>query len=195
MHSEMNPRYCPNVRMLGNTYVLTDLNDKRIILALGPHYAGVAVTLTLLWTGSYVSNYVIEDNRNWTHNNKTIARTICWILAVVATILLLMTALVDQGIVFNGSADRIKLTKNVEYGDRRGDDEEDETWYCDHCSHHVPLDMDIQHCHMCGVCMEGLDHHCPWMGKCVAKGNFWYFIGFNVAWMVALALLLLAVFL
>jgi len=27
------------------------------------------------------------------------------------------------------------------------------------------------HCKDCDCCVEEFDHHCPWMGKCVAKGN------------------------
>ncbi|KAK8790330.1 hypothetical protein WA588_000489, partial [Blastocystis sp. NMH] len=27
------------------------------------------------------------------------------------------------------------------------------------------------HCERCGVCYVQLDHHCPWMGKCIARNN------------------------
>ena len=36
-----------------------------------------------------------------------------------------------------------------------------------------------EHCEFCDVCIEGLDHHCPWMGKCIGKksvGKFYVFI-------------------
>jgi hypothetical protein len=35
------------------------------------------------------------------------------------------------------------------------------------------------HCEKCGVCIEGYDHHCPWVGKCIGRKNllkFYYFI-------------------
>eukprot|EP00929_Paragymnodinium_shiwhaense_P072739 TRINITY_DN36922_c0_g1_i1.p1 TRINITY_DN36922_c0_g1~~TRINITY_DN36922_c0_g1_i1.p1 ORF type:complete len:439 (+),score=86.19 TRINITY_DN36922_c0_g1_i1:72-1388(+) len=28
-----------------------------------------------------------------------------------------------------------------------------------------------RHCGYCGVCVEGFDHHCPWMSKCIGKKN------------------------
>ena len=37
----------------------------------------------------------------------------------------------------------------------------------------------ITHCHDCDVCIIDLDHHCPWIGKCVGKKNlcaFYYFL-------------------
>jgi len=34
------------------------------------------------------------------------------------------------------------------------------------------------HCYDCNACVLELDHHCPWMSKCVAKGNLMYFYGF-----------------
>ena len=33
------------------------------------------------------------------------------------------------------------------------------------------------HCYDCGVCIEGYDHHCPWTGKCIGKGNV---VAFNI---------------
>ena len=35
--------------------------------------------------------------------------------------------------------------------------------YCTQC--HVFRQRGTFHCRTCGICMEGLDHHCPWTGK------------------------------
>ena len=33
----------------------------------------------------------------------------------------------------------------------------------------------VYHCKYCNVCIEGLDHHCIWIGKCVGRGNIYTF--------------------
>lgn len=37
------------------------------------------------------------------------------------------------------------------------------------------------HCYECNMCVERFDHHCPWIGSCVGKGNYRYFFGYLVS--------------
>ncbi|CAM9823024.1 unnamed protein product [Heterosigma akashiwo] len=34
------------------------------------------------------------------------------------------------------------------------------------------------HCYDCGLCIEQLDHHCPWTGKCIGHRNLKFFYSF-----------------
>lgn len=35
------------------------------------------------------------------------------------------------------------------------------------------------HCLICNVCIEGRDHHCPWVGKCIGTCTQTYFTFFT----------------
>lgn len=48
--------------------------------------------------------------------------------------------------------------------------------YCTACDIYRP--PRTIHCGTCGCCIERLDHHCPWLGTCVGKRNYKYFITF-----------------
>jgi hypothetical protein len=61
--------------------------------------------------------------------------------------------------------------------------------YCQACALYVPADAG--HCRDCGVCIAKLDHHCPWMSKCVGSGNMSSFMLFNVTWILYVLFVLL----
>ena len=54
---------------------------------------------------------------------------------------------------------------------------------CRECMLHHSGDVETVHCFECGVCIENYDHHCPWIGKCIGRGNktsFSMFILFSI---------------
>jgi len=48
------------------------------------------------------------------------------------------------------------------------------------------------HCEFCQVCVEGFDHHCPWMGKCIGRNNMCAFRTFMAVSMTCLGYVLFA---
>lgn len=62
--------------------------------------------------------------------------------------------------------------------------------YCSACDIYRP--PRTIHCGTCGCCIERLDHHCPWIGTCVGKRNYKYFISF--LWSVFLLVLFSIIF-
>lgn len=49
--------------------------------------------------------------------------------------------------------------------------DKENTYYCNICQIYYNPSMKVEHCGMCGICVEKMDHHCIWVGKCVAKKN------------------------
>lgn len=48
--------------------------------------------------------------------------------------------------------------------------------FCNRCQREVNKDM--SHCIECETCVEDLDHHCSFFGKCIAGGQRFAFYGF-----------------
>ena len=66
--------------------------------------------------------------------------------------------------------------------------------YCPICKIYVNKNSKTVHCRKCGLCIEGFDHHCGWIGKCIAKNNKYEFY-FLIFWIVVIILFYTAAFL
>ena len=77
------------------------------------------------------------------------------------------------------------------YGDKRHQYYD----FCERCKVNLPMDRSICHCDSCDACIDGMDHHCPWVGNCVGLKNEKFFWRFNACWALLLVQLVLTVIL
>jgi hypothetical protein len=175
-------RHCPRPTKIGNTIVLnTFLYNKTKKCIVGPHWFGLLFTSSLLGVASY---HFIPKAKSI----GTITYMTCILLTTLAFTTLLFVGLSDPGIVmsakhFNdsdskGQYQNLLLQQQQEEGEEQG-------WrYCGTCDVYQP--PKAAHCSDCNVCIDGYDHHCPWMGTCIGKNNFKPFVVFNMTWLIYL---------
>ena len=59
--------------------------------------------------------------------------------------------------------------------------------FCKICQNWVSIESKTVHCSQCNICIEGFDHHCSWVSKCIGRKNVYYFY-FLILWIVILIL-------
>jgi len=106
-------------------------------------------------------------------------------LQVGSLTLLMGTALSDPGIVprqdaFTERYDEVSRTHRMKQPPKYCDvllrGHNFKMKYCSTCNIYRP--PRCTHCSVCENCVERFDHHCPWIGNCVGKRNYWLFFSF-----------------
>lgn len=62
--------------------------------------------------------------------------------------------------------------------------------YCDTCNIFRPPRS--AHCYICDYCIEKFDHHCPWLGSCVGKKNYFLFMLYILVFGIHLVICIMA---
>jgi hypothetical protein len=198
---------------VGNCIVMNIPPDYKIVI--GPHWPGVLVAEATIIGGSLLFLKLIELNSQFAKPSPYTPwlRYNVMFMFALTSLLLFAVALADPGLVpdlggedspaapadgisnsladvdaedGSSSATRRELIVNRE---RQATKRSDEPW-CDICEVRQCKSMRISHCYDCNVCIEDIDHHCPWMGKCIGRGNMNVFILFNMCWILFLCELL-----
>ena len=124
--------------------------------SIGPHwYLTVVLLIIILSLSIFLNETILKEEGN-------VKKFVFFILIVFEYILVFKTALTHPKVVMN------KNKTNEENG------------YCNICKVYYNEKNKVQHCNFCKVCVEKMDHHCVWVGKCVAKNNTFYFYGMIV---------------
>jgi hypothetical protein len=159
---------------------------------IGPHWCGVLTTVALLYSASYYFTRKAYDEIG------IVSAAICCIFTISATVNLFLVSCKDPGVVRNAADCQFSSTMamGIDNEDDRGEyagltqsqtkeQGEEEGWrYCVPCKVYQP--PSAAHCPDCNACVEEFDHHCPWMGICIGKGNYRAFMAFNLSWLMYL---------
>ena len=113
-------------------------------------------------------------------------QVVCLILQIASSVLLLLTICTDPGTIpmrkflhnvyqrpldlpnkKDTNRDRILIVLGGRLGIIK---------HCHTCGIYRP--PRAVHCKLCNCCVERMDHHCPWLGACIGKRNYKYFLMF-----------------
>ena len=122
-------------------------------LSIGPHWYLTFILLLIILSLALILYFTIFKRLSM------VKKIIFFLFLISVYYFVLYTALVHPQVVMNK-----KKTIN-EYG------------YCTLCKCYFNPYNRVEHCDDCGVCVEKMDHHCIWVGKCVAKNNTRSFYG------------------
>ncbi|KJE96061.1 DHHC zinc finger domain-containing protein [Capsaspora owczarzaki ATCC 30864] len=93
-----------------------------------------------------------------------------------AFVLLIATALKDPGILPRARVPEREDPMAPLYKDINVNGIDIKLKYCVTCNFFRP--PRANHCSICNNCIEGFDHHCPWIANCIGRRNYRMFFGF-----------------
>jgi hypothetical protein len=142
-----------------------------VVAVIGPHWPGVLFTSLIICLITYLNIRLISPSISF--------MILLLILSFAAQIFLYLTAILDPGVHVLNHQNQTQSENDPNTGEDV--DEENVSFlnkqnsdpFCDVCGIYQP--KGTAHCQYCNCCIDNLDHHCPWMGKCIGKKNMKYF--------------------
>ena len=145
---------------IGNTLTcyFDEKNNNSPKICIGPHWYLAVITNILISVLLFTMYNCLIDKDVKTYN-----KAIYFILASFVYFFFNRCALINPGIVQKKNID----VNNMEF--------------CNICQVYYNPEQRVEHCKMCNICVEGMDHHCVWVGKCVGKNNAFSFYAMLVS--------------
>ena len=145
---------------IGNTLTFNfdEKNNNSPKICIGPHWYLAVITNILISFLLFTMYHCLIDK-----DVKKYKKVIYYILGSFVYFFFNRCALINPGIVQKKNID----VNNMEY--------------CNICQVYYNPEQRVEHCKMCNVCIEGMDHHCVWVGKCVGKKNAFSFYAMLVS--------------
>ena len=160
-------------KFVGNSiFLFMDKNDDPLLI-IGPEWPLIACLFSLF--NFFYLMIIIKFWNQFSLSNKLVNQISYWIYMIS----LLYTSLINQGYPKNDEGRRNGYPKN-------------EYYFCGQCHFYIKKTVFTFHCNKCGICIEGQDHHCAWVGKCIGKNNSISFYIFLVSTIFSVFYILLA---
>ncbi len=135
------------------TFSFDENNDYIPKYSIGPHwYLTIILLILILFLGGLIYSTIFEE------------------LGFFKKLILILLLLVEYYFVFKTALTHTKVVMNKKKN-------MEDSGYCNICKVYYNPKNKVEHCNFCKVCVEKMDHHCVWVGKCVAKNNTFYFYG------------------
>jgi hypothetical protein len=141
------------IQRYGNSYIVS-LPRRKLRLIIGPHWLGIIVTVFCICFGTWLNLRSLNKHVDFSENTIYMFKVFMTTFFILTHVLLVLTATTDPGIVFSNC--------DSHYGEQDEFNLEGAS-YCEICQVQQPETMKIHHCTECNYCIEGMDHHCPWM--------------------------------
>lgn len=166
---------------LGNTYTCLWYNGEPLIV-IGPHWP---FFLCLNVFVSSICNLYFYFFWNLMYE---IPRNIGICLYVIFLLCYWFTALYNPGIpikrhvsLFQEDLNSLVDDKDPRKPKKKENLPSQNKRICRVCNLVIDLNIKMIHCPDCDICVEELDHHCPWTSKCIGKNTLYSFYGFVIS--------------
>ena len=142
---------------------------------VGPDWTCMLVTYCLIIGGGYATIIGFVSKFEWA----SVLVPLQWSLVGATVLCYTFAGCSEPGIIFKELFDDpVELEATADERDLEDNSKRrmPKRSKCMHCEvYRLPS---ASHCYDCDLCIEDLDHHCPWTGKCIGGKNLKYFYAF-----------------